>query len=340
MSRVLIISSPYFGYQNSVGRAFQALNYEVRIETYDEPIHPFKGLLRWRHKFAVNKERLRAKSRALYDIYIKQVFDTFSPDIVFIYNGSILLDERLDYFRKTSKVICWMYDSVQRRGMERCKSHIDHADAVFCFEESDVEYYASQGKKSYFLPQAADPSVYFPINGSEKDIDILFVGVIYTSQKRIDMLKYIISKFPDKKIVIYGEYKPYFKNPVKCLFREHRDIFKNHNIPPEKVNELFNRTKVALNIHNAQTFNGANPRVFETCAAGAYQICDTNPFIESLFQHEEIGLYHSKEEMAEKIQYALEHDMSNQAKAAHEIIMNEHTFISRVKCMLSVLEQA
>lgn len=339
MSRVLIISSPYFGYQNSVGRAFQELGYEVHIETYDEPIHPFKGLLRWRHKFAVNKERLRAKSRALYDIHIKQVFDTFRPDIVFIYNGNILLDERLDYFRKTSKVICWMYDSVQRRGMERSRDHIDHADAVFCFEESDVEYYSAQGKKSYFLPQAADSSVYFPMNRSEKDIDIMFVGAIYTSQKRIDMLKYLISKFPDKKIVIYGEYKPYFKNPVKWLFRERRDIYKNHNIPPEKVNKLYNRTKVALNIHNAQTFNGANPRVFEACAAGAYQVCDTNPFIESLFQNEEIGLYHSKEEMVEKIQYALEHDMSSQSKAGYEIITAEHTFLARVKYMLSIINR-
>ena len=315
MGRVLIVSSPFFNYQISVGRAFQELGYEVRIETYDEPIHPFKGLLRWRHKLAINKERLRAKSRKLYDTYIKQVFDAFKPDIVFSYNGTILLDERLDYFRKTAKVIFWMYDSVQRPDRERCRNHIDHADAVFCFEQRDVDYYATQGKKSYFLPLAADSTVYYPIQGQKKDIDILFVATIYTSQKRIDMLKYLISEFPDKKIVIYGEYKPYFKNPLKCLFRERRDIYTNHNIPPEKVNELFSHTKVALNIHHAQTFHGANQRLFEACAAGAYQVCDANPYIESLFQHGEVGLYHSKEEMVEKIQYALEHNMEAQAKA-------------------------
>jgi hypothetical protein len=40
MDKVLIISSPFFDYQKSVGKAFKALGYEVKIETYDEPIHP------------------------------------------------------------------------------------------------------------------------------------------------------------------------------------------------------------------------------------------------------------------------------------------------------------
>ena len=62
MPKVLIISSPFFGYQDSVGRAFEQLGYEVRIETYDEPIHPFRGWLRWRHKFSLNRERRLMRS--------------------------------------------------------------------------------------------------------------------------------------------------------------------------------------------------------------------------------------------------------------------------------------
>lgn len=337
--KVLIISSPYFNFQNNIANAFEELGYSVHIETYDEPIHPFKGLLRWRHKFAVNKERLRAKSRAKYDIYIKDIFDNYRPDLVFIYNGSILLDQRLDYFRETSKVIIWMYDSVLRKGNERCKEHIHHADKVFCFEKKDVEYYKSIGKEAIFLPSCCDTRVHYPNNSSERDIDILFVGVIYTSKKRQEYLDYLIAQFQDRKIVIYGEQIPFVKFPLKCLLRRNRKIYKNHNIPPYMVNQLFNRTKVALNIHNEQSTDGANPRVFETCAAGAYQVCDANPYIESLFQHGEVGLYHSKEEMVEKIQYALEHNMEAQAKAGYELITSNHTFLTRVKYMLSFIEQ-
>lgn len=338
MPKVLIISSPFFGYQRSVGDAFDRWGYEVHIETYDEPIHPFKGLLRWRHKFALNKEALREKSRQKYKGYIEHVFDEFQPDIVFTYNGQILKDDTLDYFRRKGvKVIVWMYDSVLRGDRNPCRSHIDHSDLFCCFEKSDVDYYATLGKKAYFFPLACDQTVYFP-QQVEKDIDILFVGTIYTSPKRIQYLEHLVERYPDKKVVIYGEYKPYFKNPLTWLVRRHRNVFMNYNIPPYEVNNLFARTKVALNIHHSQTVYGANQRLFETCGAGAYQVCDTNPFIVSLFSHGEVGLYHTEDEMFSLIDYALTHDMSLQARQAHEIVMHSHTFDQRVKQMLNLLQ--
>lgn len=338
MKKVLIISSPFYDYQISVGRAFEALGFSVKIETYDEPIHPFKGLLKWRHKFAKDKERLRARSRAKYDAYIKQVYDDYQPDIVFSYNGTILLDERLDYFRQKSKVVLWMYDSVQRPDRVRCQKHIDHVDVVFCFEERDVEYYAQQGKTAYFLPLACDTTVYYPIENQEKDIDILYVATLYTSQKRMRMIKQVVNSFPKAKILVYGLYKPFVKTPLKCLFREKRNIYKNVNIPPKKVNELFSHTKIALNIHHEQTFHGANQRVFEACGAGAYQICDANPFIQSLFPNGEVGLYHSEKEMLDQIRWALDEknvqERERRAKAACAIVKENHTFVTRVKEIL------
>lgn len=338
MPKVLIVSSPFFGYQKSVGDAFESLGFEVKIETYDEPIHPFRGLLRWRHKFSLNKEALREKSRQKYKLYIESVFDDYQPDIVFTYNGQILKDDTLDYFRsRGAKVIVWMYDSVLRDDRVMCKTHIDHADLFCCFEEKDVEYYASLGKKAYFMPLACDTRTYFP-QKADKDIDILFVGTIYTSRKRIEMLEHLVARYPDRKILIYGDYKPYYKNPIAWLFRRHRDVFRNHNIAPSEVNNLFARTKVALNIHHKQTFNGANQRLFEACGAGAYQICDKNPYIASVFPNGEVGLYETEEEMYQLIDYALSHDMSQQAEAAYQIIIAENTFQERVKKMLNLLK--
>lgn len=341
MKKVLIVSSPFYGYQISVGKAFRALGYEVRIETYDEPIHPFRGLLKWRHKFARDKEPLRRQSRARYDVYIKQVYDDFRPDIVFSYNGTILLDERLDYFRQKSKVIIWMYDSVQRPDRARCEKHIDHADAVFCFERNDVEYYAKQKKTAYFLPLACDTSVYYPIENQKKDIDILFVATLYTSPKRMRLIQSVVNHFPDANILIYGWYKPFVKMPLKCLFREKRGIYKNTNIPPEKVNALFSRCKIALNIHHEQTFQGANQRLFEASGAGAYQICDANPYIQSVFQHQEVGLYHNEAELLAQIQWALNEnnvqERNRRALDAYRIVTEQHTFITRVRKMLATI---
>ena len=337
MPKVLIVSSPFFGYQISVGNAFKALGYEIKIETYDEPIHPFNGLLRWRHKFALDKESLREKSRLKYKKYIEQVFDSYQPDIVFTYNGQILKDSTLDYFRtKGAKVIVWMYDSVLRDDRKMCKTHIDHADLFCCFEEKDVEYYASLGKTAFFMPLACDTDVYYP-QTAKKDIDILFVGTIYTSKKRIEILEHLVEHYPNRKVLIYGDYKPYYKNPISWLFRKYRKTFQNHNIAPEEVNNLFARTKVALNIHHKQTFNGANQRLFEACGAGAYQICDANPYIEQLFPNGEVVLYHNEQELYALIDYALTHDMSAQTLAAHDIIVKNHTFTQRIQQMLARL---
>jgi spore maturation protein CgeB len=340
MKKALIISSPFFGYQESVGRAFEELGYEVKIETYDMPIHPFRGLLKWQHKFAnaTCKERLKYKSSAKYNIYICKVYEQYQPDIVFSYDGTILTDETLDYFRKKSKVIIWMYDSVLNPRFSRSITHIDHADAVFCFEMKDVEYYKSICKTAYFLPLACDNSIYYPNSKSKKDIDILFVGGIWSSQKRIEILEMLVERYTNLNILIYGAYKPIEKNPLKWLFRKNRHIFKNVNIPPEKVNELYNRCKIALNIHHEQSTYGANQRVFEACGAGAYQICDANPFLSQIFQNGEVGLYHNEEELITLIDDALQNDKSENARQAQEIIVSNHTFLHRVKEMLMVIE--
>jgi spore maturation protein CgeB len=338
MNRVLIISSPFFGYQESVGRAFAEMGYETKIETYDEPIHPFKGFFKWRHKFAIDKEKLKAESRKKYDIYIRNVYNQYQPNIVFIYNGTLLLDDTLDFFRLKSKVVIWMYDSVLRADRACCKNHIDHADAVFCFEQKDVEYYKSIHKQAYFLPLACDPFTYYSTNqNTEKDIDILFVGYIYGNEKRIRLLKLLVGHYPNLNIKIYGVYKPYYKNPIKWLFREKRNTYKNINIPPERVNELFGRCKIALNIHHSQTVNGANQRVFETSGAGVYQICDYNPFIKSLFPNGEIGLYNNEQELIRCIEDALQNDKSDNAKKAQHIVLSKHTFLNRIKEILDVV---
>ena len=150
----------------------------------------------------------------------------------------------------------------------------------------------------------------------------------------------IVERYPNLRLLFYGHYKPYYKNPIKWFFREKRNILKNVNIPPEKVNELYGRCKIALNIHHNQTLNGANQRVFESSGAGAYQICDANPYIASVFPNGEIGLYKNEAELMACIEDALQNDKSENAKKAQEIILSNHTFLHRVKEMLAVLDES
>jgi spore maturation protein CgeB len=168
----------------------------------------------------------------------------------------------------------------------------------------------------------------------EKNIDILFVGNIWMSEKRKEMLEMLVRHYPNLNLQYYGKYKPIEKGIFAWLFRNNRHVFKNRNISPQKVNELYSRCKIALNIHNEQTTYGANQRVFEICGAAAYQICDANPFIEQLFPNGEVGLYHNEQELIALINDALKNDKSENARKAWEYILAEHTFLHRIKTML------
>ncbi|MBQ6081506.1 MAG: glycosyltransferase family 1 protein, partial [Bacteroidales bacterium] len=79
-----------------------------------------------------------------------------------------------------------------------------------------------------------------------------------------------------------------------------------------------------------QQKDGANPKVFEICAAGAYQVCDANPYIRQLFPDGEIGLYETPEQMISCLGKALNGDMAQDAAAARKKVLAGHTFDARI----------
>ena len=263
------------------------------------------------------------------------LFRAEQPDLVFIMNGDMLRPYVLDAFRESAKVALWMFDNAHK--LPSAVGHVDHVDTLFCFDQADVEWYAAHGKKARFLPQACDTTVYHPLE-CERDIDILFIGGMYYSPRRKKILNTVIDAFPGRRIEMYGWYHPWFKGLWGWITRPHKSIFKNHSVSPSEANALYNRARVALNVHQEHQRNGANPRVFEICGAGAYQICDRNSYIESLFPDGDVGLYDSEEELIALITKALSSDMSAAAARAHEEVVAHHSFRARMTEVLSVLE--
>jgi spore maturation protein CgeB len=335
MKKTLIIGPSFFTFNQSISNAFERCQYTTEIICYDEPVHPFTIRNAILNKIVPDPQKLKAKSCLSFNKYVYNRFNAFSPDIVFIYNGDILNSETISYFRKTAKVAIWLLDGLYRH--PRVEDLAPYADAFFCFEKDDVLLLKSKGINSYFLPQACDTTIYHPLS-IPKDIDILFVGTLYGYPKRIELLKRIVNQYKDYNIQIYGIYKPVYKNPIKWLFREERKIFKNKNILPSEVNELYNRSKICINIHHEQSKNGANPKVFEIAGSKSFQIADWNPYLETLFPDNEIVLYHSEDELLSLIDSYLKKDTTVQAEKAYLNVINNHTFINRINEVLSILQ--
>ncbi|MDH6358708.1 glycosyltransferase [Parabacteroides sp. PF5-9] len=335
MKKVLIIGPSFFYYNQSIAHAFEALGFTTQIVPYDEPVHPFSWKNALIHKISRNKEKIKQKSRLHFNASIRKIFDSFMPDLVFIYNGDILEPETITYFKGRAKVAIWLLDALYR--YQRSAALAPFVDAYFCFEQTDVDILEQKGIKAYFLPQACDTSIYHPLHIS-KDTDILFVGTLYGYPKRIEYLKAIVDAFPTKRIEVYGTYKPIYKNPMKWLFREKRSIFKNKNISPQEVNLHYNKAKICINIHHEQSTNGANPKVFEIAGAKCFQLVDYNPYIESIFSQKGIVMYHNKEELIRQIEHYLHADTSLYSEHCYQEVINNHTFINRIKKVLEIID--
>lgn len=334
-AKVLILGPTFFGYNYSIQRAFDRLGYQTKVVQYDEPVHPFNLKNKVLHKLFPSSKKLREKSRRLFNAFITEEFKNYRPDFVFIYNGDILEPETIRLFRQQSKVAVWMLDGAFRH--PDSVAIAPEVNVYFCFEKSDVDKLRSLGIHAYFLPQGYDPAVYYPM-ALKKDIDILFVGALYRYPERIRLLKLAAKELGNTyNMKVYGWYKPIYKNPVKWLFRERRDIFMNKNIPPEEVNKLYNRAKVCINIHHAQSIEGANPKVFEICGAGAYQLVDYNHFIASVYSAGEVSFFHSERDFIEKIKELMTTDISFSAEEAQRKVARFHTFECRIREAMEVL---
>lgn len=333
--KVLILGPNYYHFLPAIDNAFKANGFLTSSVSYTDFNFFQKSAMKLGNKSVISKIINRHKEA--YEYKVKEIFQQFMPDLVFIMNGDFLYSRTLDYLRNTTHVAIWLFDNISK--MPGIIGNLKHCDHIFSFDKNDIKILEDIGLKASFLPQACDVKTYFPIAGSKKDIDILFVGNLYFYPNRQKTIQKIIEAFPGRKIKVIGEYKPWYKGILKCIFRENRDIYTNHNVSPEEVNKYYNRSKIVLNIHREDQKNGANPRLFEICGSGAYQISDSNPYIESIFHNGEIGLFKDNNGLIKVISESLAHDKSANAQKAHEIVIQHHTYECRMQQMLEGIKQ-
>jgi spore maturation protein CgeB len=334
MKKVLIIGPEYYDYYLSVEKAFKNLGYSTRaISYFNSQVSSLSE--RIRYHFSKKKEHFFDAKRNKFNETVLGIYAEFEPDLVFIIQA---LEVHLETVKKMnkSKKILWMMDSIFRD--ERCYALRNSVDEIFVFEKTDIPRLWEQDKvRAHFLPLALDETIYFP-TVKTNDIDILFVGALY--ENRIKLLEKVCARFKGYNIRIYGYYYSPFRRPLYHLFRKHRKYFLNKNISPEKVNQLYNRSRICLNIHHAQNKHGVNQRFFEISGSKAFQLVDHNEYITQNFSEEEIMTYRSVEEMIEKIEMVFKNKINTAlfAEKAYNKVMANHTFTHRIKQMLDFIQ--
>ena len=277
-------------------------------------------------------------------------------DVVFVSGAGIVFHnnivDEIEQLRRCG--VCtaiWMTDDPYYTDMTVSISNSFHY--VFTNDRSCVELYANEGCSAHYVPLCVYPLHYYPRTDGLLDWkEISFIGVAF--QDRIHFFDSIMPQLMCRNTLIKGCHWD-----RSMYFSTYRDKVKNISleqwIGPVEMNENYNSAHIVLNVHrstndsqinqnqwNKVTAVTPNPRTFEICATGAFQLTDIREDL-SLFytQGVEIETYTSKEELLEKVEHYLQHEEERQAIALRglERTLKEHTYGHRLNVILSIISR-
>jgi spore maturation protein CgeB len=330
MKKVLIIGTDFFGYTDSVKRAFKKLGYDPSVIIYKPEVSSFKEKVEYHLSF----NKINFRENILPSRFNQKVLDrikSLKPDLVLFFQETPISKETVLQI-KNCKTVIWMLDSIYRKKyMDAIKEEVDY---LFLFEKTDIPKLSkTTQQKAFFLTCALDEQVYYPTK-KQNEIDILFIGHIY--ENRMVLLQKMFERFKNYNIKIYGKIDLHVKEQYKAFLEEHKDVFLDKNITPNLANELYNKTKICLNIHYSQSLHGTNQRFFEVSGSKAFQVVDENEYIAQNFTSDEIMTYKTELEMFDNLSFALNNQatIDKMAERAYNKVINEHTFRHRVQFLL------
>ena len=332
--KVLLIGPDFYNYNQSVEKAFEHFGYYIETLSYIEYLEKKKDRFKYYilPKFGISI--FKSKYVEEFNKNVVKRYKEMKPDIVVVIKGNIITSKTLREMSDSVKIL-WMMDSIF--SVENSISLINEYDYSFMFEETDIEYLNKEGIETLFLPVGYDDSVYYNTGVKIKDIDIVFVGSLYGGRK--DFFEGLVKRFSGLNIKIYGKYLD-IKKPntfYKYYFKGYNKYFMNRNILPKETNEVYNQSKIAINLHHAQSIKSCNPRFFEILASGTFQLVDNKPYIREQFtKNYDIVTFESYAELENHIVKYLE-DTEEREKIAirgKEKVSYEHSFKRRIESML------
>ena len=328
IKKVLLVGyGMYEGYFKSLSDAFEhnhcCCSHFRHENTNARKIFETKGLRRIKNLLVI---------KSINNKLLREV-DRYAPDYIFIINGEILLEETIAYLNKQSIVILWLIDGIDN---VKIMNHVlDKIKHVFVFEPDDLN--KIHGSK--YLPQCADAVLYRKVKTNKK-YDVGFVGK--KKKKRLGMLNEISLFCLENGYTfgVFGDYKTFFKKPAserKKYIHLEKNIEANRKLTPFEVNEIFNQTKININIHHEQSKFGLNPRVFEIMASENFQLIDSQRELHSYFEEGiSMSTYVNMDDLKSKILYYLKNEKERDSIASngHELVLRNHLYINRIKTVL------
>lgn len=247
--------------------------------------------------------------------------DEIKPDIILLINppDTILSPYFLKTFAGQINVYMWLVDGIRK--MQNANDYLPLCDKIFCFEPDDVQYIQDlTGKRNVFYCPVGYGTVYAnKVAITKKVYDICFVGT--PTMTRLPFLVAVAQYASDNNLALWLSGKFYDSHHFwkKYIFkRKYPILYKyiyNGDMSPEEVARVYRKSKICLNIHNAN-HSGLNPRTFDIMATGSFQLLDNrSDYRELIHPGIDCDVYQDVETLISKLRYYLANEKQREKMA-------------------------
>ncbi len=328
--KLLYIGTPgILLYSKSIKICFEKLGFDILEPEY----------IKFKDQNRIQKRFFRQKF--LTDFFHRQniayieAAENFKPDYVFVLNNSRMNEEFLQYCNQHNiPLIMYCVDSI--RWCDKALEHMHYYDEIFSYEPSDSLIEFKPNKFIKFLPLGSDSEVYKPNDNIEKLYDLCFVGRL--DKHRLNVLEEVAKYVSENnlKFTVFTSIQLFHIPSIlllpKLLVRRLKYKYKyphlmkyitNRPILGEELTNLYNSSKICLNIHVAThsgMHTGPNPRTFELLGCKAFEIIDEGHIDKTLLKNnQDLVEYKTTKDLIRQIDYYIKHP-----DIRHRIAYNGH----------------
>ncbi len=326
-------------------RALRELGHRVLEPSFQSffPAHQALNARRGDPRFAESCKALSAALlRLIGEALVAELSDD-PPDLVFALAQAPLDPQALESLRRLGCVrALWFCEDF--RVMPAWKGLAPHYDRIFHVQPDDFPApLREEGGSGAYLPMAFDPAVHRPEPLTPEDrarygAEVSFVGAGYHNRVRL------LPALADLGLRIWGTEWP--RSPeLDALMPE-----PNLRVSPETSNKIYCASRINLNLHSSPWCDGVNPvgdylnpRAFELCGAGAFQLVDERRHLARHFRPgAEVATFRDGAECRRKLEHYLSHDDERReiAAAGRARALAEHTYRHRMAEAIDDLRRA
>ncbi len=301
--------------------------------TFEDRRHLIPG--RIRRKSAL----LNHLDRGLINFRFKSLAQRVMPEMVIVTGGHRIMPNSISYLKKIGIItVLWTIDPP--RIFQPIIEVAPFYDHIFCQGTEAVELLDAAGiSGAQWLPMACDPEFHHPVSCSEDEkrrygSDVVFVGSYYPERAAI------FERLTHFDLAVWGP--GWDALPPKSPLSVH---LRGRHTRPEEWLKIYSSSRIVLSTHYHDPQNRfpvyqASPRVFEIMACGAFQLCDDQRDVFTLFQEDrDLARFTDGDDLVKKVSYYLNHQDERQriTQMGRETVLAAHTYRERIRTLLRVI---